>query len=190
MYFFVGLLGNTRIMEDITKSWDNLSLNEREGSDFTLKDNLRSSEFITAAKFLTRRALNLEVVARTFRQLWKSVSGFKIRSIEDHIVLFVFSSQLDVTRIFQSEPWSFDKHLVVLESFEGDIPTKELQFRKATFWIQVHDIPIRFMTRSIAESICDIIGEVSKSIGEGEEDRGSFICVKVTLDISLPLCRG
>ncbi|XP_030948924.1 uncharacterized protein At4g02000-like [Quercus lobata] len=96
---------------------------------------------------------------------------------------------MDVTRIIQSEPWCFDKHLVVLESFDDDVPACELQFRKAMFWVQVHNIPIRFMMRGVAKSICDIIGEVGRSIGEVEEDDGSFIRVKVTLDISLPLCR-
>ena len=43
-------------MEDITKSWNNLSLNEREGLDLTLQNKLRSFEFIIAAKFLTWRA--------------------------------------------------------------------------------------------------------------------------------------
>ena len=78
----------------------------------------------------------------------------------------------------------------MLESFDGDVPALELQFRKATFWVQVHDIPIRFMMRGVAESICDIIGEVCRSNGRVEEDGGSFIRIKVTLDIALPLYRG
>lgn len=45
------------------------------------------------------------------------------------------------------------------------------------------------MKRGVVESICDIIGEVCRSIGGVEEDGGSFIRVKFTLDISLPLCR-
>ena len=97
---------------------------------------------------------------------------------------------MDVTRIIQSKPWCFDKHLVVLEKFEADVHVRELQFNKATFWVQVHDIPIRFMKREIAENIYDIIGEVSRSIGGVDEDGGSFIQVRVTLDIALPLCRG
>ena len=151
-------MGNTATMEDITKSWNNLSLNEREGLDLTLQNKLRSSKFIIATKFLTRQALNMEAVAWTFKQLWRSTSGFKIRNLEDHIVLFVFSTQMDVTHIIQSEPWCFDKHLVVLELFDDNVPARELQFRKAMFWVQVHNIPIRFMTRGVAESICDIIG--------------------------------
>ena len=78
----------------------------------------------------------------------------------------------------------------MLENFDADVPVQELQFQKATFWVQVHDIPIHFITRGVAESICDIIGKVSRSIGGVDKDGGSFIQVKVTLDISLPLCRG
>lgn len=48
---------------------------------------------------------------------------------------------------------------------------------------------MRFMTREIAE-ICNIIEEVSRSIGRVDENSGSFIQVRVTLDIALPLCRG
>ena len=114
-----------------------------------------------------------------FRQLWWSTSGFKIWTLDDHVVMFVFSNQVDVTRIIQSEPWCFDKHLVVLEKFEVDVHVRELQFNKATFWVQVHDIPIRFMMREIAENISDIIEEVSRSIGGVDEDSGSFIRVRV-----------
>ena len=86
------------------RSWNNLSLDEREGSRITLKNTLRSSEFILAAKFLTRRALSMDAVARTFRQLWHSTAGFKIRNMNDHVVLFVFNNQGDIDRIIRSEP--------------------------------------------------------------------------------------
>ena len=167
------------LMEEITKTWNNLSLNEREGLGFTLQSKLRSSEFLIAAKFLTKQVLKIEAVARMFRQLWRSTSGFKIWTLDDHVVMFIFSNQVDVTHIIQSEPWCFDKHLVVLEKFEVDVHVRELQFNKATFQVQVHDILIRFMTREIAENISDIIEEVSRSIGGVDEDSGSFIRVRV-----------
>ena len=46
------------------------------------------------------------------------------------------------------------------------------------------------MTREVAKSICDTIGTVCRFIGEVDKDSGRFMCVKVNLDISLPLCRG
>ena len=45
------------------------------------------------------------------------------------------------------------------------------------------------MTRKVAESICETIGEVSRSIGAVDDDGRHFIWVRVIVDISLPLCR-
>ena len=177
-------------MEEITRSWNNLSLDEREGSRIMLKNTLRLSEFILAAKFLTRRALSMDAVARTFRQLWRLTAGFKIRNMNDHVVLFVFNNQGDIDRILRSEPWCFDKYLMVFQQYDGDISISKLNFQWVSFCVQVHDIPIRFMTREVAKNICDTVGTVCRSIGGVDDDGGRFIRVKVKLDISLPLCRG
>ena len=34
------------------------------------------------------------------------------------MVLFVFDNISDVERIIENQPWRFDKHLVVLQTFE------------------------------------------------------------------------
>ena len=41
--------------------------------------------------------------------------------------------------------------------------------------MQVHDIPICFMTKMVAEGICDTIGEINKSIGAMDDKSGHFI---------------
>ena len=56
--------------------------------------------------------------------------------------------------------------------------------------MQVHDVPYRFMNRAVAESICETVGIVSKSTRAVDEEGGTFIRVRVTLNVSLPLCRG
>ena len=87
---------------------------KRQEKGFTLSKDQRSQEFILAATFLTPRFLNTEVVARTFRQVWKSTNGFKIRNAGNHTVLFVFDNLKDIDKIIQNQPWSFDKHLVLV----------------------------------------------------------------------------
>ena len=76
------------------------------------------------------------------------------------MVLFVFDNSSDVERIIENQPWSFDKHLVVLQTFEEFSKLKDLVFDKALFWAQVHDIPIRYMSKKVAESIHETFGEV------------------------------
>ena len=46
------------------------------------------------------------------------------------------------------------------------------------------------MNRKVAEELCEVVGRVDKSTKESEMDGGSFIRVRVILDISVPLCQG
>ena len=46
------------------------------------------------------------------------------------------------------------------------------------------------MTKEVAENICDIIGEVQKSVDVVTDEGGHFIRVRVMIDNTLPLCRG
>ena len=67
-------------MEQLTWSWNNLSLSEKEQTGFILLEDHRKGEFLIATKFFTTRFLQMEAVARTFRQLWRTTNGFRIRN--------------------------------------------------------------------------------------------------------------
>ena len=56
-------------MEELSKQWTKFSLLDKEGDKITLGKNQGSKEHIIAAKFLTRRALNVDAIARTFKPL-------------------------------------------------------------------------------------------------------------------------
>lgn len=93
-------------------------------------------------------------------------------------------------RILAGEPWSFDKSLVVLQRYNRLTPLEDLAFDKASFWVQVHNIPIGYRTKSVAEDICNSIGVVDHSPNASECECGSYVRVRVTLDVYQPLCRG
>ena len=56
-------------MDDLAQSWNRLTLSDREGLGCCLLDDDSSQKFSIAAKFLTRRAINMEVIAKTFNPL-------------------------------------------------------------------------------------------------------------------------
>ena len=117
-------------MENLTKHWQSLSLNAREGEELGLDDELSTKNFTMAAKFLTKRALNVEVVTKTFSPLWRSVKGFEVRKISDHVLLFTFEKKEEVERIMSNAPWSFDKHLVVLLWFDKEVALRDLRVQQ------------------------------------------------------------
>ena len=108
----------------------------------------------------------------------------------DHILLFVFYNKKEVEKIFASEPWSFNKYLVVLQRFENNVPIRELSFTWTAMWVQIHDIPFRYLNRRVAEEICEVVGAVDHTTSTDEMEGGNLKRVRVSIDISLPLCRG
>ena len=177
-------------MDNLTTHWQRMSLNAREGEELGLEDELSNRKFTMAAKFFTRRALNVEAITRTFNPLWRSVKGFEVRRSSDHVLLFTFEKKEEIERIMNNAPWSFDKHLVVLQRCDKETPIKELKFDKIPLWVQLHDIPVRFMNKAVAEKLCAVVGTIWPNIEEDEMDGGSFLRMKVTIDINKPLCRG
>ena len=164
-------------MESITNRWRNLSLNDREGGKLTVKKDQAPKEYSVAAKFLTPQVLNTEAIARTFSPLWRSRNGFQVRELGDHTRLFVFDNAEEIEKILASEPWSFDRHLVVLQRVTNAAPVHEMVFKTVSLWVQVHDIPVSFWKREIAKELCDAVGIVNRESRVEEVDEGSFFRV-------------
>ena len=56
--------------------------------------------------------------------------------------------------------------------------------------MQVHDIPIKFLRRNVAERLCEAVGEVKREVSQKEIERGKVMRIRVRVNMNLPLCRG
>ena len=72
-------------MEDIASRWKKLSLSDMKGKNVDLSKEKKRLEFVLAAKFLTRRSINIEVVARTFRPIWRTRRNFEVSAAGDNV---------------------------------------------------------------------------------------------------------
>ena len=113
-------------------------------------------------------------------------NGFKVTKESNHMVLFTFNHQTNLEQVLNIEPWSFDKHLIVLHRYDKEVDVSEIDFNMVAFWIQVHELPVHFRTRTIAENICGAAGLVDKNTEEGDSMGDGFVRVKVKVDISKP----
>ena len=41
------------------------------------------------------------------------------------------------------------------------MPVHDLAFDKVSMWVQVHNIPVSFLNKGVAEELCEVIGEVN-----------------------------
>ena len=179
-------------MEEILYDWKKLSLTDEEDVKLSLSrsKNLRRKEYILAAKFLTRRALNVEAIGSTFKPLWRAKKGFKVCEAGDHVLLFVFELEADAERVLANEPWTFDKHAVLLQRFDGSTPLRYLRFTKLKFLVQIYGLLICMMYPETAIELGESLGQVTPCENPNEMVGGDFLRVHVEIDVSKPLCRG
>ena len=179
-------------MEKVLSAWKKLSLTAEESTKLSLtkSKNLRRKEYVLAVKFLTKRALNMDAIGRTFKPLWRAKNELKIREVGDHILLFVFELETDVEQVLAQELWLFDKHLILFQRYDYSIPAKHLRFTKIMFWVQIHVLPMRMLDPETAIELGETLGEVSTKETENEMVGGDFVRVRVKIDVSKPLSRG
>ena len=86
-------------MEDLTRRCDNLSLSAWEGKKVVLSRTNQASDCVIAAKFLIKRALNMEAVGRTIRPLWHTKESFHITNVGNNVLLFTFDLETDAEKV-------------------------------------------------------------------------------------------
>lgn len=178
-------------MEEVTKRWETLSLTEIEGveHDFSTTDMVKGPALI--AKFFTKRRVNLVAVAKTLNRAWRMEKNFEIRDVGDNKAIILFEEEVDLQRVLMNSPWSFDKYLLALHKLGEDEHIQGIRFDDVSFWVQIHDLLARRMTKETWVRIGSTLGEVDQvDVPATRILLGKCIRVRVKIDITKPLCRG
>lgn len=77
-----------------------------------------------------------------------------------------------------------------MQKYDGSFPLQDIKFDRTTIWVQVHGIPLRYMSFDKGVKICEVVGDVIKPSDTKLFDAGNFIHLQVSIDLSLPLCSG
>jgi hypothetical protein len=178
-------------MESLEGLWEKFSLSEHESQKVDLVSTTTQPKSFLSAKFLTRRALNVESVGRTLKSLWRTDHGFTIRDMNNNKLVFVFEDEADRERVMLGEPWAYDNYLIILQRIEEDEAIEEVEFTETSFWVQLHGIPVRRMNHKVAKILGSSLGKIAH-VTEGDKaaDGGQAMHVRVSLNINKPLCRG
>ncbi|KAK7825955.1 hypothetical protein CFP56_032619, partial [Quercus suber] len=127
-------------------------------------------------KFFTKRTLNMEAIAWTFKPLCKIGGELKIEDIGENVLLFEFDDPLNLERVLETKPWSYDKYLVVFQRIHDVESIPYLEFTQAKFWIQFHNVPVKKLTYKIGEGIGKSIGVVVQVAAPKDDGSGVSSC--------------
>ncbi|KAL5572448.1 hypothetical protein UlMin_022045 [Ulmus minor] len=122
--------------------------------------------------------------------VWKTKERFDVEAIGSNKFVFHFFLTADRRRVFSGGPWYFHNKLLVLEEPTGVGDYSKLSFSNTPFWIQLHNIPVFCMSKTVGS----IIGNMVSTVQEVECDQdglclGTFIRIHAIIDIFKPLKR-
>jgi hypothetical protein len=193
---FVSLFFVFTMSEDLAELCHRMNLSDHEKNHFRLsKERVSRSkeeaQFSILFKLLTARQFNGEALKSFVCAMWAPTGGLLIRNIEDNLFLAVFTSQNDMDRVFVQSPWTFDKKLIQIVRFEGNLQLTAVQFTHAAFWICVINLPIKYMSAEVGEDIGAIIGKfLEVDVLASGLAWGRFLRLRVEIELGKPLMRG
>lgn len=104
-------------------------------------------------KILLSREVKTERLRAAMQQVWKTSREVKIESLGENVFIFKFGSNEDKRRILAGGPWHFDRALIVLIEPSGIGDVKKQDFSHASFWVQLHKVPIMCMEKDTAAEL-------------------------------------
>ncbi|KAH9697145.1 CCHC-type domain-containing protein [Citrus sinensis] len=191
------MLGREQEFE-INTGYTHISLEEEEEGGLIVKgDDVNErgpgtidSRFCLVGRFLTDKVISFPAMKNTMASLWRPVKGVCIKDLSPTLFLFQFFHEVDVKRVLESGPWTFDQHILILKRLKENEQPQNVLLCFTSFWIQVYNLPIGFMSEKILKDIGNYIGTFLES--DAHKLMGvwrNYMRIRVSIDVRKPLKR-
>lgn len=121
------------------------------------------AKLCVVGRFITDGRVEFEAMQHTLALLWKPGRGVYMKELESNLYLFQFYHELDVKRVMEGCPWSFNRRALVMSRMkEGQTP-RSVDLNFMDLWIQVYDLKPGFMSETVLKSVGNYIGSFVQS---------------------------
>jgi hypothetical protein len=137
------------------------------------------------------KKLNKEAFKAILVRIWRPAVKVIFKEIQDNLWLFEFSEEGDKRKVLAGRPWSYDRTLLIVNEFDGQISPSQMDFSSTPIWIQVHDMPLGCMNWAVGNLIGSFLGTVEDvAVAEDDVGWGHYLSIRVAISLYHPLERG
>ena len=182
--------------EELEELWKKLTFIEEEDVGIVLDSSSTRAvkevgKCCVVMKILTQRCISLDALRKNMRMLWKPNKGVQISKIDGDLFLVEFGDGRDKKRVIEMCPWSYEKQLVLIQDFKGELTPKEIDIRWAPFWIQIYNLPLKCRTKETEWAIGSSLGLVMDvDVPKSGVQWGKCLRVRVRINATKQLVRG
>ncbi|WOH11863.1 hypothetical protein DCAR_0831359 [Daucus carota subsp. sativus] len=146
--------------------------------------------YVLVGRFLTERNINFNAMQNVLASLWRPKEGMDVHDIGGSRFSFVFYHPLDLQKVLEGGPWTFEQSLLVSHKLGEHEDPHLVKLNKIDIWVQIYDLPQGFISENILMSIGKFIGSFVKT--DPANLTGGWKLyqrIRVTMDLDKPLKR-
>ncbi|MED6171195.1 hypothetical protein PIB30_038527 [Stylosanthes scabra] len=132
-------------------------------------------------KIIADKEIRFNSIKATLMGIWGHPRGVAVTEVDRNKMLISFNDHDKELQVLNIESWSIRGHLLNLQIWTGADPIDTIDHNYMELWMQMHGVPLSYMTRFTTE----IIGKNFVRIGESKDPVA--ITKRSVLNLQLPL---
>ncbi|KAL5806377.1 hypothetical protein ACOSQ4_029110 [Xanthoceras sorbifolium] len=138
--------------DKISRRCELMSLTDEDGPVAEIFEDLQAVgreklSMSLVGQLIAHKEVNREAFRAIISTIWRTTKRVDVESIGMNSFVFRFKCQWDRKRVLEGGPWSFDKHLLILQEVDGTSRVSNIEFRYVSFWIQFHNLPLSCLNK-------------------------------------------
>ncbi|KAL8118945.1 hypothetical protein AgCh_016437 [Apium graveolens] len=98
-------------------------------------------------RFISEGKVDFMAMQHTMATLWKPGRGVYMKELDLNLYLFQFYHELDVKRVMEGCPWSFNRCALVMARLKQGENPRNIDLNAMDIWVQVHDLRPGFINQ-------------------------------------------
>uniref|UniRef100_A0A803P6Q0 Reverse transcriptase domain-containing protein n=1 Tax=Cannabis sativa TaxID=3483 RepID=A0A803P6Q0_CANSA len=122
--------------------------------------------------------------------LWRLGKGMYVKELETNSFLFQFFHEVDIGRVLEGTPWTFNKSLLLVERLQGGENPRNKTLNTMEIWVQVYNLEVGFRSDRVLQGVGAYIGKYVSSCPKSFAGIWrDYFRVRVQINVEKPLKR-
>lgn len=184
------MASNSTSLEDM---YARLALDEEESGgviEGTSEKIQQQPQFVLIGSFLTEKNINFQAMQNVLASIWRPREGMEIHDMGDRRYSFIFYHALDLQKVIDGGPWTFEQSLLLYRRLENNEDACLITLNRMEIWVQIYDLPTCMLSSKIMESIGNYVGVFVKADPQNLNGGWKiYYRIRVVMDTDKPLKR-
>ncbi|KAL0416754.1 UNVERIFIED_CONTAM: hypothetical protein Slati_3507300 [Sesamum latifolium] len=186
----------TRVTDtEIGRFNKSIRLRDDEEEGMVMPDGLwnfdtESFNLYLVGRLLASRLYNFEGFCTAIKGMLNAIKGVEIKQLREGKLLFKFNHIIVRDRALKGCPWSFDKHVIVLNSIRVDENPMNVDLSYCDLFVHIDDLPLSRMNLGVSMFIGNKLGLFWDMEMDEEGCSWGTLHIWVGIDVNKPLKRA